>query len=95
MKPHAERCRLTSIACPEEVCVWQLLLHSTDLRQNIGLSKVPHWTTLQKNADRLLSGSRVQKLLESTLKLSRPRQRVASSRTTRSTSCLQAMRKRA
>jgi hypothetical protein len=31
--------------------VWQFLLDSTDLRQSIGLTRVPHWTTLQKNAE--------------------------------------------
>jgi len=34
--------------------VMQLLVDSPDLCQVIGLDEVPHWTTLQKAADRLL-----------------------------------------
>lgn len=46
--------------------VWQLLLDSAELRQAIGLSKVPHWTTIQKAAERLLKAPRVESLLETT-----------------------------
>lgn len=56
--------------------VWQLLLDSAELRQAIGLSKVPHWTTIQKAAERLLKAARVESLLESTIKLLRPQRRV-------------------
>jgi|SRR5215510_7814238 len=34
--------------------VWQLLLDTPDLSAVIELTSVPHWTTLQKAADRLL-----------------------------------------
>ena len=34
--------------------VWELLRDSSSLREAIGLTKVPHWTTIQKTADRLL-----------------------------------------
>ena len=34
--------------------VWQLLLDTPDLRAVIELRATPHWTTLQKAADRLL-----------------------------------------
>lgn len=34
--------------------VWQLLLDTRDLCAGIELTTVPHWTTLQKAADRLL-----------------------------------------
>src|SRR5947207_1674652 len=59
--------------------IWELLRDTADLRKCIGLDHVPHWTTLQKNAERLLAGPVVQKLLESTLKLERPRRRVKHS----------------
>lgn len=52
--------------------VWQLLLDSADLRQAIGLSDVPHYTTIQKSAERLLGSARIQKLLETTVVLLRP-----------------------
>jgi len=36
--------------------VLELLCYSADLCRCIGLTKVPHWTTLQKNAERLPAG---------------------------------------
>ena len=59
--------------------VWQLLLDSTDLRHAIGLSDVPHWTTIQKSAERLLRSDKIQKLLETTVTLLRPTRRVKHS----------------
>jgi hypothetical protein len=59
--------------------VCELLRDSDDLRECIGLKQVPHWTTLHKNAARLLTSGRVRKLLESTLKIGRPRRRVKHS----------------
>jgi len=59
--------------------VWELLKESEDLRQLIGLNHTPHWTTIQKAAERLLSSSRVDRLLSSTLQLLRPRRRVKHS----------------
>lgn len=47
-----------------------------DLRAAIGLTKVPHYTTLQKAADRLLRGQNIQKLLQSTLTLLRPKRTI-------------------
>ncbi|HVV71833.1 MAG TPA: hypothetical protein VHI52_10100 [Verrucomicrobiae bacterium] len=45
--------------------VWQLLLDCSDLRQAIGLTRVPHWTTLQKASVRLLRQSKVRRVLGS------------------------------
>jgi len=56
--------------------IWELLRDSAGLRRCIGLENVSHWTTLQKNAERLLEGPLVQKLFESRLTLSRPRRHV-------------------
>lgn len=53
-----------------------LLADSPDLCQAIDLKAVPHWTTLQKAADRLLRTPKVLALLEATLTLTRPRRRV-------------------
>lgn len=52
--------------------VQQLLIDSPPLCVCIGLTAVPHWTTLHKNAERLLGARAVKKLLESTLTLLRP-----------------------
>lgn len=59
--------------------IWELLRDSNSLREAIGLTKVPHWTTIQKTADRLLRSGDVQKLLEATVTLLRPRRRVKHS----------------
>lgn len=59
--------------------VWELLLDSVDLRNAIGLTKVPHWTTIQKTADRLLRSEQIRTLLEATITLLRPRRRVKHS----------------
>jgi hypothetical protein len=48
-----------------------LLLDSDSLRKTIGLAKVPHFTTLQKAADRLLLLSTFRKLLTSTVQRAR------------------------
>src|SRR5687768_8576707 len=52
--------------------VWQLLLDGAELRRAIGLAHVPHWTTIQKAAERLLKAPRVGSLLETTITLLRP-----------------------
>jgi Transposase DDE domain len=57
----------------------QMLLDLPDLREAIGLEEVPHYTTLQKAADRLLRSPDVHKLLEATLTLLRPRRRIKHS----------------
>jgi hypothetical protein len=59
--------------------VWELLRDSGDLREAIGLKKVPHWTTIQKAAERLLRSEQVHKLLEATITLIRPKRRVKHS----------------
>jgi hypothetical protein len=59
--------------------VWELLCDSAELRQAIGLTAVPHWTTIQKTADRLLRSGEVHKLLEATVTLLRPKRRVKHS----------------
>lgn len=46
----------------------QLLLDCPDLRQAIGLTLVPHWTTLQKASKRLLALPRIRKLLAQTVR---------------------------
>jgi hypothetical protein len=59
--------------------IWQLLIDSPDLCRAIELQQVPHWTTIQKAADRLLRSAEVHKLLDATLELTRPRRRVKHS----------------
>jgi hypothetical protein len=59
--------------------VWQLLCDSAELREAIGLKAVPHWTTFQQAAERLLRSPRAQTLLETTVMLLRPRRRVKHS----------------
>jgi hypothetical protein len=54
----------------------QVLRDCPDLCQAIGLQHVPHYTTLQKATHRLLQSQRVQKLLQATLQLQRPRRLV-------------------
>jgi hypothetical protein len=56
--------------------VRQLLLDSSDLRQALELRAVPHYTTIQKSAERLLRCDKVQKLLETTITLLRSTRRV-------------------
>lgn len=49
--------------------IWQFLKDCKDLREALGLTtKVPHFTTLQKASRRLLSASRIRRLLSTTLK---------------------------
>src|SRR2546421_2615672 len=48
---------------------------SSDLRQELGLKKVPHWTTLQKASIRLLAQKHVRVLLDDTVKRVRGRKR--------------------
>ena len=48
--------------------VRQLLIDCSDLREAIGLSTVPHYTTLQKASQRLLKLDRVRLLIADTLK---------------------------
>jgi hypothetical protein len=52
-----------------------ILADSTDLRQVIGLQTVPHYTTIQKAAPRLLRNQHVQKLLDQTVQRAKPRPR--------------------
>jgi len=59
--------------------VCQLLQDCRDLCQAIGLEHVPHYTTLQKAANRLLRDRQVRGLLQSTLQLERPKRRVKHS----------------
>jgi len=59
--------------------VYELLRDSADLRDAIGLTKVPHWTTIQQTADRLMRSAEVQKLLDATITLLRPKRRVKHS----------------
>jgi hypothetical protein len=51
------------------------LKDSSDLRQDLGLAKVPHWTTLQKASQRLLGIQHVRLLLDDTVKRVRGRKR--------------------
>src|ERR1700704_5913893 len=55
--------------------VWQLLLDCSDLRQAIGLTAVPHYTTLQKASRRLLRLPRVRLLIANTAQRIRGRSR--------------------
>lgn len=59
--------------------IYELLRDSSDLRDAIGLTKVPHWTTIQQSASRLLLSPRVQKLLDTTVTLIGPKRRVKHS----------------
>jgi hypothetical protein len=52
-----------------------ILADHTDLREVLGLWKVPHWTTLQKASQRLLANASAQKLLDATVVRCRPRRR--------------------
>ena len=53
-----------------------ILADSTDLRQVIGLQTVPHFTTIQKAAPRLLRNQHVQQLLNHTVQRAKPRARL-------------------
>jgi Transposase DDE domain len=53
----------------------QLLADLPDLRQVVGLARVPHFTTLQKAAQRLLLVPSVRRLLQTTLRRFFPRQK--------------------
>jgi hypothetical protein len=57
----------------------QLLVDCQDLRAVIELTKVPHFTTFQKAARRLLRSSLVERLLDKTIRLAKLRGRVGSS----------------
>jgi hypothetical protein len=59
--------------------ITQMLTDCADLRQAIGLKAVPHYTTLQKAAGRLLRDSSVRQLVQSAVELERPRRRVKHS----------------
>jgi len=52
-----------------------ILADHSDLREDLGLKKVPHFTTLQKASRRLLCNAPVQKLLDATVARARPRRR--------------------
>jgi len=52
-----------------------ILADNSDLRKDLNLKKVPHWTTLQKASRRLLRNTPVQKLLDATVARARPRGR--------------------
>lgn len=47
--------------------LWRLLQECPELGEAIGLKQVPHFTTLQQAATRLLEGRRVQRLLDKTI----------------------------
>lgn len=49
--------------------VAELLEDCSELREAIGLESVPHFTTIQKASQRLLTFSSAKSLLESTVKL--------------------------
>lgn len=57
----------------------QLLKDTPSLCEAIDLKAVPHWTTVQHAAKRLLADPSVLKLLESTLTFDRPKRRVKHS----------------
>jgi hypothetical protein len=52
-----------------------ILADHSDLREVMGLTKVPHWTTIQKASRRLLRNASAQKLLDATVIRCRPRSR--------------------
>jgi len=52
-----------------------ILADHSDLRKDLGLKKVPHWTTFQKASRRLLRNAPAQKLLDATVARTRPRRR--------------------
>ena len=57
--------------------IWQLLIDCEDLRETIGLKKVPHFTTLQKASRRLLKAKPVRDLIANTVqRINRRRKRV-------------------
>lgn len=47
--------------------VWGLIRDSDSFRKAIELKKTPHWTTIQKACDRLLSARRVRRLIDYTV----------------------------
>jgi Transposase DDE domain len=55
--------------------ICRVLKEWAELRQVLGLGKVPHYTTLQKASQRLLSASRVRRLLTTTIKRGYKRKR--------------------
>jgi transposase len=59
--------------------IMQLLADCADLREAIGLKSVPHYTTLQKAAGRLLRDQDVRNLLQAAVQLQRPKRRVKHS----------------
>jgi Transposase DDE domain len=57
--------------------IWQLLIDCSDLRQAIGLLRVPHYTTLQKASRRLLRLAPVRALISDTVRrINKRRKRV-------------------
>jgi hypothetical protein len=54
----------------------QLLIDCSDLREVIGLIKVPHYTTLQKASQKLLRQARVRRLLDNTVRRVRRRKKI-------------------
>jgi len=55
-----------------------LLSDAPELAAEIGLKSVPHFTTFQKAADRLLLAPRVRRLLDETLRIARHQKRLGS-----------------
>jgi hypothetical protein len=55
-----------------------LLSDSPELASEIGLKSVPHFTTFQKAADRLLLAPQARKLLDETLRIARQQKRLRS-----------------
>jgi len=53
--------------------IWQFLKDCSDICQELGLKKVPHWTTLQKAHARLLGIKHVRSLLDDTVQRVRGR----------------------
>jgi hypothetical protein len=52
-----------------------ILADNSDLRQTLGLTEVPHFTTIQKAGWRLLRNAPAQGLLDQTLRFARPRRK--------------------
>jgi hypothetical protein len=55
-----------------------LLVDAADLAATIGLAKVPHFTTFQKAADRLLRAPHAKELLDATVNQAQWRRRLAA-----------------
>lgn len=59
-----------------------ILTDNSDLRQTLGLPRVPHFTTIQKAGQRLLRSASVQALLDQTVLRARPRAKRSGGRKT-------------